>query len=191
MAEGLDFESLVSQLPTSFATCSLGAPSTPLPDKLRAIASAGFKGIELAFPDLVAFASKFHGKEIKEDEYAKLYAAGQEVRKLCEELGLQIMMLQPFSNFEGWKIGTKEREDAMKRAAGWIEIMEAIGAEMIQVRAVPSLKLRGRGLFALQVGSTDSEGITSDKHQLAQDLAALADLLNVHGFRLAYENWCW
>ena len=31
----------------------------------------------------------------------------------------------------------------------------------------------------------------SDPDQLASDLAELADMLNVHGFRLAYENWCW
>ena len=134
MAESLEYETAVLQIPTSYATCSIGDSATPLPDKLHAIASAGFKGIELAFPDLVAYASKVHGSEVKAGEYARLCEAGREVRKLCEELGLTIMMLQPFSNFEGWKIGTKEREDAVKRAAGWIEVMRAVGTDMLQVR---------------------------------------------------------
>ena len=30
-----------------------------------------------------------------------------------------------------------------------------------------------------------------DYDRLADDLAALADLLAPHGFQLAYENWCW
>jgi hypothetical protein len=46
-------------------------------------------------------------------------------------------------------------------------------------------------LIASQVGSSDSPSITSSTAQLAGDLAALADLLAPHSFRLAYENWCW
>lgn len=133
MAENLDYASLISQIPTSYATCSIGDSSTPLPEKLRAIAGAGFEGVELAFPDLVTFASDFHDRDVKQDEYAQLCQAGIEVRKLCSELGLKIMMLQPFSNFEGWQPATKEREDAVKRAAGWIEVMRAVGTDMLQV----------------------------------------------------------
>ena len=136
MANTLDQEALIAQIPTSYATCSIGSPSTPLPDKLRAIASGGFKGVELAFPDLVAYAGTLHGDEVKPDEYARLCEAGQEVRKLCDDLNLEIMMLQPFSNFEGWKVGTEEREDAMKRAAGWIEVMRAVGTQMLQARTL-------------------------------------------------------
>lgn len=189
MAESLDYESLISQIPASYATCSIGDSSTPLPDKLHAIAQAGFKGIELAFPDLVTFASQHFGNEVKEDDYERLCQAGGEVRKLCEQLGLKILMLQPFSNFEGWKPHTKEREDAMKRAKGWIEVMKAVGTDMLQVEIRRSAS-RQNVDFA-QVGSSDSEGITLDKKELAKDLAELADLLSTHGFRLAYENWCW
>ena len=135
----MNYETVIAQLPTSYATVSIGAPSTPLPAKLKAIASAGFRGIELGFPDLVTFAGSFHGRDIKHDEYAQLCEAGQEVRKLCKELGLEIMMLQPFTNFEGWKVGTKEREEAMKRAAGWIEVMRAVGTEILQVEVPPGL----------------------------------------------------
>ena len=48
---------------------------------------------------------------------------------MCEERKLQIVMLQPFSNFEGWKPQSKEREDAFTRAKGWIRIMDAVGCD--------------------------------------------------------------
>ena len=50
-------------------------------------------------------------------------------------LGLKIVMLQPFANFEEWKPQPEERKDAFKKLAkGWIRIMEAVGTDMLQVR---------------------------------------------------------
>ncbi|TVY41069.1 3-dehydroshikimate dehydratase [Lachnellula occidentalis] len=165
----------LSSIPFSYASVSVGSPSTPLPEKLSAISGAGFTAIELGFPDLLSFSSSHLGKEVKEDDFDSLCQAGKEVKRLCGEKGLRIMMLQPFSNFEGWEDGSKEREDAFERAAGWVRIMEAVGTDM------------------LQVGSTDSPSppTTSSFNRLAMDLASLADLLAPHSFRLAYENWCW
>jgi hypothetical protein len=54
-----------------------------------------------------------------------------------------------------------------------MRIMEALGTDM------------------LQVGSSDSEGISGDIDVLAGDLGELADLAAEKGFRIAYENWCW
>lgn len=161
----------LTQIPTSFASVSVGTSSTPLSSKLSAISSAGFTAIELGFPDLLSFASTFHKKDIKENDYDSLCSAGTEVKKLCEKNDLGIMMLQPFSNFEGWPKGSNERKDAFERAKGWIRIMEAVGTDM------------------LQVGSSDSPDISSDFHVLADDLRELCDLLAEHKFRLAYENW--
>lgn len=123
-------------LPISFATVSVGRPSDPFEDKLAAISGAGFRGIELGFPDLVSFASKFHKKEIEEDDYDRLCSAGSEVAALCKKYNLEIIMLQPFSNFEGWERGSKERSRAFSRAKGWIRIMQAVGTDMLQVRIV-------------------------------------------------------
>ena len=141
MANQLEAESLLREIPTSFATVSIGDSSTDLSTKLEAIANAGFQGIELGFPDLVAYASHvFHG-EVQADDYERLVKTGVEVKKMCAQLKLQVMMLQPFSNYEGWPQRSKEREDAMKRADGWIEIMKAVGTDMLQV----SQNGRGRG----------------------------------------------
>lgn len=120
-------------IPTSIASVSLGTPNDPLPDKIKAISAAGFQAIELGFPDLVSFASSYHKREIKEDDYENLCFAGVAVRKLCAANKLGIMMLQPFANFEGWPEGSKERTDAFERAKGWIKVMQAVGTNMLQV----------------------------------------------------------
>ena len=46
---------------------------------------------------------------------------------------LKIAMLQPFSNFEGWPTGSAQRAAVFQRAHGWIEIMQAVGTDMLQV----------------------------------------------------------
>lgn len=163
----------LQSIPTSYATVSVGSTKDALQDKLKAISNAGFSAVELGFPDLLSFANRHLEKEVKEEDYDNLVLAALEVKKLCSSNELQILMLQPFSNFEGWPAISQEREEAFARASGWIRIMQALGTDM------------------LQVGSSDSENIAADFDVLASDLAELADLLNKHGFRLAYENWCW
>ncbi|MCJ1231049.1 hypothetical protein MMC12_007724 [Toensbergia leucococca] len=166
--------SSLSKIPTCYATVSIShtKPYT-LDAKLEAISSAGFKAVELGFPDLLEFAKDWLDTDVKEDEYDKLCVAAEEVKSLCQVHDLKILVLQPFSNFEGWEPGSDEQKDALARAHGWISIMKAVGTDM------------------LQVGSSDSFNITSDRDRLASDLRHLADLLRPHGFRLAYENWCW
>lgn len=160
-------------VPVSFASCSIGLPRHTLHQKIEAISQADFNGIELSFPDLLSYASQHFGRDIAEDDYVSLREAGTHVQKLCEAHQLKILVLQPFSNFEGWPLGSKKRQEAFDRAKGWMDIMSAVGTDM------------------LQVGSSDSPDITSSASQLADDLAELADLLAARGYRIAYENWCW
>ncbi|KAL3465979.1 xylose isomerase-like protein [Aspergillus heterothallicus] len=167
-------------IPISYATCSIGTPDTPLPDKLTHLARAGFTGIELAFPDLLSYASTLHSREISPSDYASLTSTAKEVRSLARKHNLTILMLQPFSNFEGWPRGSREREDAFSRAKGWSEIMEAAGIEI------------------LQVGSTDTpleklSESSSLRQNIVKDLRELCDMLSAKSprMRVAYENWCW
>lgn len=126
-------------VPIAFASCSVGLPRHTLPQKFSAIASAGFQGVELSFPDLLSFANSHFGKTISEKDYDSLCEAGKEVRELCEEHKLKIIVLQPFGNFEGWPEGSRERDEAFERARGWIRIMEAVGTDMLQVRKFVSI----------------------------------------------------
>ncbi|EAS28274.3 3-dehydroshikimate dehydratase [Coccidioides immitis RS] len=163
-------------IPLACATCSVGRPETDsLHLRLEAIASAGFSAIELSFPDLQAFASQLLKHEVKEDNYDELCQAAREVKGLCEAHGLKIMMLQPFSNFEGWKKGSKEWRQTWEKVKGWVRIMQACGTDM------------------LQVGSTDApeDKISTEHGDIIRDIRELCDFLQEHGMRVAYENQCW
>ncbi|KAK4234041.1 xylose isomerase-like protein [Achaetomium macrosporum] len=162
-----------TRLPVAFASCSIGLPRHTLHQKIEAIREAGFDGIELSFPDLQAYASRHFGREIAGDDYGSLCEAAKAVGTMCAGHGLKVLVLQPFSNFEGWPQGSQQHREAFARAEAWIDIMEAAGTDM------------------LQVGSSDSPDMLRDVDQLAADLASLADMLAARGFRLAYENWCW
>lgn len=177
-----------SIIPLSLASCSIGLPKHTLHQKLEAISQAGFKGIELSFPDLLSHANelvklgkikspsssqKNNGSGVAEDDWPTLCEAAKSAAHLCTTHGLKILVLQPFANFEGWPQGSPERDAVFARAKGWLSIMEASGCDM------------------LQVGSTDSPAASGDRSKLAADLGELADLLRPKGFRIAYENWCW
>lgn len=168
--------SSLQTLPVSYATCSIGCKDEhTLPKKLDAISMAGFAAIELSMPDILSFASQHLRKEVGPYDYDDLVTASQAIKVMCDDKGLKVLMLQPFSNFEGWPKGSEEREDAFRRAKGWIKIMEAAGTDM------------------LQVGSSDTpaEKIGDDRDRFVSDLRELASMLAEHNFRICYENWCW
>lgn len=128
-------------IPTSFASVSLQAqPGSALPDKLRAIRSAGFDAVELGMPDLLEFSNKIMGQngDVDPTDYATISTAAKTVKGLAAQLELKFMMLQPFDHFEGWTKAThqKERADAFQRARGWMTVMEAAGIDTLQVSQV-------------------------------------------------------
>jgi sugar phosphate isomerase/epimerase len=171
---GLDHASLLS-IPISYATCSLGPPSNPPPllDRLHAISTAGFSAVELSFPDILSYGATLLGHEPSPKNFDELCKVASAIKKECDSRSLGIMILQPFANFEGWPQGSDERKDAFERAEGWIRIMQACGTDM------------------LQVGSSDTPLEKLDKGRMVPDLRELCDMLHAHGFRCAYENWCW
>lgn len=126
----------LSQIKLSYATPSLGMhPSHTLPLKLSAIATAGFQGCELGFDDLLSFAKQFlRHPDLTPDEYEDICVAAAEIKNLCSELKLEILVLQPFSNFEGYNQGSEKRKAAFDKAKGWMKIMDALGCNMLQVR---------------------------------------------------------
>ena len=170
----LDYGSLHA-IPVSYATCSLGSPSNPPPllDRLHAISVAGFAAVELSFPDILSYGQTLLGHEVDPKNYDELCKVATAIKDECDKRSLGIMMLQPFANFEGWPEGSDGRKDAFERARGWIRIMRACGTDM------------------LQVGSSDTPSEKLEKSRMVGDLQELCDLLKVHGFRCAYENWCW
>ena len=134
MESVIDKESY-NKIPVAFASCSIGYKKEhTLPRRLEAIAAAGFQAIELSFPDIVSFANLFLQKDVQPMDYDDLCTTSTEIKAMCQSHGLRILMLQPFANYEGWPEGSEGWVDAEARAAGWIRIMKACGADMLQVR---------------------------------------------------------
>lgn len=121
------------RIPLSYASCSIGKVTDSLAQRLEAITNAGFVAIELSFPDVKQYAEQLLDKKVGPDDYDDLCRAAQEIGKLCQQLNLKIMMLQPFANFEGWSKGSPEREEAFSRAKNWIKLMKACGTDLLQV----------------------------------------------------------
>ncbi|KAJ5467187.1 hypothetical protein N7475_004939 [Penicillium sp. IBT 31633x] len=168
--------SSLQKIPLAYASCSIGCSSSDtLPRRLQAISEAGFTAIELSFPDILDFGEQITGQTIAPDNYPEILPVASDIRKLCEEYGLSIMMLQPFSNFEGWVKGSMDREEAFARATGWMEVMNVVGTDLMQVGAT----------------DTPETAIKTERDAIVSDLRALSDILAKRNFRLAYENWCW
>jgi 4-hydroxyphenylpyruvate dioxygenase len=96
---------------TSIATVSI---SGTLESKLRAIAQAGF-----------------HGVEIFENDLLTSTMSTREVRALLSYLGLVCTVFQPFRDFEGMPDALRERTfDRMERK---FDLMQELGAELLLV----------------------------------------------------------
>jgi 4-hydroxyphenylpyruvate dioxygenase len=95
----------------SIATVSL---SGTLPEKLEAIAAAGFDGVEIFENDL-------------------LYYDGSpsEIRKRCADLGLAITLFQPFREFEGCRRDRLQRN--IDRAERKFDLMQELGTDLVLV----------------------------------------------------------
>lgn len=95
----------------SIATVSL---SGTLPEKLEAIAAAGFDGVEIFENDL-------------------LYYAGspRDVRQMCADLGIAITLFQPFRDFEGCRRDRLEKN--LDRAERKFDLMQELGTDLVLV----------------------------------------------------------
>jgi 4-hydroxyphenylpyruvate dioxygenase len=97
--------------PTALATVCI---SGTLEDKLAAAAGAGFDGVEVFEPDLLASS-----------------AAPGEVRSRCADLGLSIELYQPFRDFDDVR---PERVEAnLRRARHKFDVMARLGADLLLV----------------------------------------------------------
>lgn len=96
---------------TSIATVSIAGN---LPEKLEAIAEAGFDGIEIFEQDFIAHDG-----------------APREVGDLIRSMGLEITLFQPFRDFEG--LPDPLRAKAFDRAERKFDLMQELGTELVLV----------------------------------------------------------
>ena len=96
---------------TSIATVSI---SGDLPEKLSAIAAAGFDGIEIFENDFLAFDG-----------------SPKQVGKMVRDHGLEISLFQPFRDFEG--MPEPQRGRAFDRAERKFDLMQELGTDLVLV----------------------------------------------------------
>lgn len=135
----------------SIATVSV---SGSLPEKLRAIAATGFDGVEIFDNDLVYYPG-----------------SPAQIRDLCAELGLEILLFQPFRDFEG---GPRESlAQNLSRAARKFDVMQQLGCS--------------RMLLCSNVSPDSSEDMATQ----VSDLRALAELAAEYDITVGYEALAW
>jgi 4-hydroxyphenylpyruvate dioxygenase len=96
---------------TSIATVCL---SGTLPEKLHAIADAGFDGVEIFEPDLVASP-----------------ASPEEIAALAQRLGLTLDLYQPFRDAEG--VAEEQFRSVLHRARAKFRLMQCMGIDTMLV----------------------------------------------------------
>ena len=96
---------------TSIATVSI---SGELPDKLAAIAAAGFDGVEIFENDFLAFDG-----------------SPADVGRMVRDHGLEITLFQPFRDFEG--MPEPHRSRTFDRAERKFDVMQQLGTELLLV----------------------------------------------------------
>ncbi len=96
---------------TAIATVSI---SGDLPEKLTAIAAAGFDGVE-----------------IFENDFLTFEGGPREAGRMVRDHGLQIALFQPFRDFEG--MPEPQRARAFERAERKFDLMGELGADLVLV----------------------------------------------------------
>ncbi|WP_246705267.1 bifunctional sugar phosphate isomerase/epimerase/4-hydroxyphenylpyruvate dioxygenase family protein [Rhizobium sp. RM] len=98
-------------LRTSIATVSI---SGEFPEKLAAIAKAGFSGVE-----------------IFENDFLTYDASPRDVKRMASDFGLDITLFQPFRDFEG--MPEPHRTRALERAERKFDIMGELGTDLMLI----------------------------------------------------------
>src|SRR5947207_9166231 len=135
----------------SIATVSLGGT---LVEKLQAIAAAGFDGVEIFENDLLYFDG-----------------SPSEVKAICADLGLRILLFQPFRDFEAAPRARMQRN--FDRAELKFDVMEHLGADL------------------MLVCSNVAPDTIGDDECAAGDMRALGERAAQRGFRIGYEALAW
>ncbi len=135
----------------SIATVSL---SGTLREKLEAVAAAGFTGVEIFENDLLSFDG-----------------SAQDVRRFVQELGLEIVVFQPFRDFEGMPEPRRSRN--FERAERKFDLMQKLGVDLL--------------LVCSNVSPASLGGIK----RAADDLHELGERAAKRGLRIGFEALAW
>lgn len=136
---------------TSIATVCV---SGTLQEKLEAIAAAGFRAVEIFETDLIAYPG-----------------SPADVRRLCADLGLDIVTCQPFRDFEGMPAARRQR--TFDRAERKFDLLQELGTDL---------------LFVCSSVAADAQGGID---RLAADFHELGERASRRGLKVGYEALAW
>ncbi|MCX2723133.1 bifunctional sugar phosphate isomerase/epimerase/4-hydroxyphenylpyruvate dioxygenase family protein [Roseibium salinum] len=136
---------------TAIATVSI---SGDLKEKLAAIAAAGFDGVEIFENDFLAFD-----------------ASPREVGQMVRDHGLEIVLFQPFRDFEG--MPEPQRTRAFDRAERKFDLMQELGTDLVLICS---------NVSPISLGGID---------RAADDFHALGERAAGRGIRIGYEALAW
>ncbi|MDO5620270.1 MAG: TIM barrel protein [Paracoccus sp. (in: a-proteobacteria)] len=136
---------------TAIATVSIAGT---LREKFRAIATAGFDGVE-----------------IFEQDFLRDAASPAEAGAMARDHGLEVMLFQPFRDFEG--LPGDLRRQAFDRARHKFDLMAGMGAPLMLICS---------SLHPAAMGGID---------RAADDLAELAGIAAERGLKIGYEALAW
>ena len=139
------------KLKTCIATVSIAGDFR---EKLAAISRAGFTGIEIFEQDFLAYDG-----------------AAVDVGWLVGDYGLEIMLFQPFRDFEG--LPEPYRSRAFDRAERKFDLMNSMDADLVLICS---------NLSAHALGGID---------RAADDLAELGERAKARGLRIGFEALAW
>lgn len=149
--------------PTSIATVSL---SGDLADKLRAIAAAGFDGVEVFENDFLTFDGN-----------------PRDVGRMIADLGLAIVAFQPFRDFEGMPEPLRGR--TFERARRKFELMNELGARLMLICS--NVSPQSLGGIDRAAHDLNELGDLAAKHDVRIGFEALAWGRHVNDYRDAWE----
>lgn len=138
-------------------------PSHALDDKIHIASQHGYAGIEVVFSDLAIYSRS---------QNLSMLEAADKIKSICDQVGMHVLSLAAFENFEGHNSPLESR---LRTAKLWIEIASRLGATH------------------LQVPSQYSHDSTGDENVVISELRELADLAGAKHppVSIAYEALSW
>ncbi|KAK4124249.1 xylose isomerase-like protein [Parathielavia appendiculata] len=146
--------------------------------KVDAAQKYGYRGIELFHEDLADLAFFLSGENptLAEPSHQAQMAAARHIRQLCDARKIEIICLQPFSQYDGL-LDRAEHERRLDQLRFWFELSRELATDIIQIPA----------------SFLPAHLVTEDFDLIVSDLRKVADmgLRENPPVRFAYESLCW
>ena len=168
-------DSHFQNLPIGITSLSLGRASVHcMEGKIQAAAAAGFRGIEIFFEDIEVLACELGSDE---NRVANLQSAAHLVRRLCDQVSIDVINLQPFRDYEGL-VSKESHEEKISELKNWLVLCKILRTTMIVIASS---------------FPTHPPIATGDEDSIINDLREAADLGARQNppIRFAYEAISW